>query len=146
MSIVESSTVSIDSEETERAKNDRMMKIARWTLPSLVMVVSILAWHLYVTLAEVPHYILPGPLLVAEKLAADWSILWPATIVTARLTLLALTMAVIGGVALAVAFTQSKWAEMSFFPYAVILQVTPVIAVAPLPPILWVRATVGART
>ncbi len=52
--------------------------------------------------------------------------------VTGRLTLLALAMAILGGVGLAVAFTQSKWAEMSFFPYAVILQVTPVIAIAPL--------------
>lgn len=132
MSIAESGNLTLDAEETERARKERVLRIARWTLPSLVMVLSILAWHLYVTLAEVPHYILPGPLLVAKKLVADWGVLWPALLVTGRLTLLALAMAVMGGVALAVAFTQSKWAEMSFFPYAVILQVTPVIAVAPL--------------
>ena len=108
------------------------MRIAKWTLPSLVMLMTILAWHLYVTLGEVPHYILPGPVLVAEKMVEDWPVLWPAMMVTGRLTVLALIIAVLGGVALAVAFTQSKWAEMSFFPYAVILQVTPVIAIAPL--------------
>lgn len=122
----------LDSEETARVRRERVLKIARWSLPSLVMALSILGWHLYVTLAEVPHYILPGPVLVAQKMVEDWPLLWPAMIATGQLTLIALAMAVLGGVALAVAFTQSKWIEMSFFPYAVILQVTPVVAVAPL--------------
>ena len=125
-------TVVIDKEEADRARAARIQKIARWTLPSLVMVLSILAWHLYVTLNDIPHYVLPGPLMVASSVIEDWALLWPALLITTRLTLLALLFAVIGGVALAVAFTQSKWAEMSFFPYAVILQVTPVIAIAPL--------------
>ena len=122
----------VDEEEQARLRTASIHRIAKWTLPSLVMVLSILAWHLYVTIGEVPHYILPGPVLVAQSLVEDWSLLWPAMVITSRLTFLALIMAIIGGVALAVAFTQSKWAEMSFFPYAVILQVTPVIAIAPL--------------
>ncbi|WP_158968246.1 ABC transporter permease [Chachezhania sediminis] len=134
----------LDAEEAARARTERVMKIARWTLPSLVMVLTILAWHLYVTIGEIPHYILPGPTLVAQKMVEDWSILWPAMIKTGRLTVLALTLAVIGGVGLAVAFTQSKWAEMSFFPYAVILQVTPVVAVAPLIQIYVENAFVAA--
>ena len=121
-----------DAEEAAHARRERIYKIARWTLPSLVLVLAVLAWHLYVTIAEVPHYILPGPLLVAQTMVEDWPLLWPAMLITGRLTLLALLFAVIGGVGLAVAFTQSKWAELSLFPYAVILQVTPVIAVAPL--------------
>ncbi len=122
----------IDEEEAARARRDRINRIAKWTLPSLVMVLSILAWHLYVTLNDIPHYVLPGPVLVATSIVEDWPLLWPAMLITSRLTLLALLFAIIGGVLLAVAFTQSKWAEMSFFPYAVILQVTPVIAIAPL--------------
>ncbi len=122
----------IDREEAARARRDNIYRVAKWTLPSLVMVLSLLAWHLYVTLNAVPHYILPGPLLVAQSIVEDWAILWPALLTTTRLTLLALLMAILGGVALAVAFTQSKWAELSFFPYAVILQVTPVVAIAPL--------------
>lgn len=122
----------IDAEEAARARRERMMKIARWTLPSLVMILSLAAWQLYVTIGQVPHYILPGPIMVAKSMVTDWEVLWPALLVTGRLTLLALLMAIGGGVALAVAFTQSKWAEMSFFPYAVILQVTPVVAIAPL--------------
>ena len=128
----ETAAPQVDPEEAARARHARVMKIARWTMPSAVMVVSILAWHLYVTLGEVPHYILPGPVLVFQTILTDLEVLFPALLVTSRLTLLALLFAVAGGVALAVAFTQSKWAEMSFFPYAVILQVTPVIAIAPL--------------
>lgn len=122
----------IDVEEAARARRDKIHRIAKWTLPSLVMALSLLAWHLYVTLNNVPHYVLPGPVLVGQSVIEDWGLLWPALLTTARLTIFALFFAVIGGVTLAVAFTQSKWAEMSFFPYAVILQVTPVIAVAPL--------------
>ncbi|MEO1238339.1 MAG: ABC transporter permease [Pseudomonadota bacterium] len=122
----------VDKEELARARSARINKIAKWTLPSLVLVLSVLAWHLYVTINEVPHYVLPGPLMVAQSIGNDWALLWPALLITSRLTLLALFFAILGGVALAVAFTQSKWAEMSFFPYAVILQVTPVIAIAPL--------------
>lgn len=122
----------VDEEEEQRVRREKVMKIARWTLPSLVLIIAIGAWQAYVTLAEIPHYILPSPLLIAKTLVTDWPLLWPAVLVTGRLTLLALIMAVLGGVVLAVAFTQSKWVEMSLFPYAVILQVTPVVAIAPL--------------
>ena len=134
MSLTDSmtSTPIIDTEEVNRARRERINRIAKWTLPALVLILSILAWHLYITINEIPHYILPGPLQVARSTVTDWAVLWPATLVTGRLTVLALLMAVFGGMVLAVAFTQSKWAEMSFFPYAVILQVTPVIAIAPL--------------
>jgi NitT/TauT family transport system permease protein len=122
----------VDEEEASRARQERITRIAKWILPSLVMVLSILAWHLYVTIKEIPHYVLPGPGMVARSIYEDWSLLWPALLTTSRLTIMALVLAIIGGVSLAVAFTQSKWAEMSFFPYAVILQVTPVVAIAPL--------------
>lgn len=134
MTIAENAPAAVirDEEEAARARYARINRIAKWTLPSLVMALTILGWHIYVTINEVPHYILPGPLLVAQSIVNDWELLWPAMLTTTRLTVFALILAIAGGVLLAVAFTQSKWAEMSFFPYAVILQVTPVIAVAPL--------------
>lgn len=122
----------VDAEEQARLRRARVNRIAKWTLPALVLVLSILSWHLYVTLKEIPHYVLPGPVMVFRQLLDDWGMLFAAMMVTTRLTLLALLFAVLGGVALAVLFTQSRFAEMSLFPYAVILQVTPVIAVAPL--------------
>jgi NitT/TauT family transport system permease protein len=122
----------VDTEEEQRARQKQITKIARWTLPSLVLLVVIGGWQAYVTLAEVPHYILPSPWLIAKTLVTDWDVLWPALVVTGRLTGIALILAVLGGLAIAVAFTQSKWIELAMFPYAVILQVTPVVAVAPL--------------
>jgi NitT/TauT family transport system permease protein len=82
MSVTDAGPI-VDAEEVARAKRDRTLKVARWFLPSLVMALSILAWHLYVTIAEVPHYILPGPVLVAQKMVEDWAVLWPAMMTTA---------------------------------------------------------------
>ncbi|WP_106745770.1 ABC transporter permease [Yoonia maritima] len=123
---------SVDIEEENIARKERLFAIARWTLPSLMMVLFIGGWQAYVTIAQVPHYILPSPLLIAKTLVEDWSLLWPAMLMTGRLTVLALLFAVIGGLVIAVSFTQSKLVEMAMFPYAVILQVTPVVAIAPL--------------
>ena len=122
----------VDVEEEAIARRKKLYKIARWTLPSLVMVFALGAWQAYCVIAEVPHYILPSPALIGKTLFTDWNVLWPAMLATGKLTSLALIMAVIGGLVLAIAFTQSKWVEMSLFPYAVILQVTPVVAIAPL--------------
>ncbi len=122
----------VDVEEERRARQNQITNVARWMLPSLVLVLLIGGWQAYVTIAEVPHYILPSPFLIGQTLIKDWGILWPAMLVTGRLTLLALIFAVIGGLAIAIAFTQSKWIELAMFPYAVILQVTPVVAIAPL--------------
>ena len=68
---------------------------------------------------------------------SDWGTLSEALLITLRITFAALIAAVTVGVALAVIFTQSKWLEKSLFPYAVILQVTPIVAIAPLI-IIWV--------
>lgn len=122
----------VDAEEEQQARQERILKIARWTLPSLVMLIVLGGWQAYVVIAEVPHYILPAPTHIAKTLVQDWSLLWPAMLATGRLTFLALLFAVVGGLVLAIGFTQSKWVELAMFPYAVILQVTPVVAIAPL--------------
>jgi NitT/TauT family transport system permease protein len=85
-----------------------------------------------VRLNHIPHYILPGPLLVLQSLIADWDTLWPSLLITLQITFMALAVATVGGVGLAILFTASKWLELSLFPFAVILQVTPIIAIAPL--------------
>nr|WP_051418138.1 ABC transporter permease [Roseomonas gilardii] len=94
-------------------------------------------WEFAVRHFQIPHYLLPGPLLIAETLVKDWPSLSAALMVTLRITILALLVAVTAGVSLAVLFSQSKWIEMTFLPYAVMLQVTPVVAIAPLI-IIWV--------
>ena len=95
------------------------------------------AWELSVRAYDVKPYVLPGPLLIAQTLISDWSTLSGALLVTLQITLAALAAAVVVGVALAILFAQSRWIELSLFPYAVLLQVTPVVAIAPLI-IIWV--------
>ena len=111
------------------ARRNRLLRIV---LPIAIGVLSIIAWDLIVRVNHIPHYILPGPLLVAKSLADNWPTLLPALLVTLQITFMALTVAVLGGVGLALLFAQSKWIEISLFPYAVVLQVTPIIAIAPL--------------
>ena len=106
--------------------------IARWTLPILTLAVALCLWEAVVRMNGIPPYILPGPLAVLRTLGEDWSILGPALGVTLAITAAALGVAVLGGVLLAVLFTQSRVAERSLYPFAVVMQVTPVIAVAPL--------------
>lgn len=122
----------VDADELSRLRARRLERIGRWALPVLVMIVALTAWDRVVVWNGIPHYILPGPGLVLETLVADWPILFEALLVTLQITLMALAAAVIGGVGLAILFTQSRWMEMSFYPYAVILQVTPIVSIAPL--------------
>lgn len=122
----------VDEDELRRRRARRFEQIGKWVLPVLVMALTLVAWDRLVVWNEIPHYILPGPGLVFSTLISDWPILFDALLVTLQITLMALAVAVLGGVGLAVLFTQSRWMEMSFYPYAVILQVTPIVAIAPL--------------
>ena len=112
--------------------------ITRVLPPLLFGAMVLLFWDIAVRVNNIPFYILPGPLLVGETLIKDWGSLYPSLLVTIIITLAALTAATIAGVALAVLFAQSKWVENCLFPYAVILQVTPIVAIAPLI-IIWVK-------
>lgn len=122
----------IDAEEERIIRRKKIESIARWLIPLTVMALAIFAWHRVVVVNEIPHYVLPGPGLVLETLWSDREILFPALLVTLRITMLALLIAIVGGVGLAILFAQSKFAEMSFSPFAVILQVTPIVSIAPL--------------
>ena len=112
--------------------------VTRVLPPLLFGAMVLLLWDIVVRVNNIPFYILPGPLLVGETLIKDWGSLYPSLLVTIVITLSALTAATIAGVALAVLFAQSKWVENCLFPYAVILQVTPIVAIAPLI-IIWVK-------
>jgi NitT/TauT family transport system permease protein len=101
-------------------------------LPIVVGVVFLCAWEATVRVQEIPPYVLPGPLAIGRKLVADWATLSASLWVTLEVTAMALVAAIIGGGGLAILFAQSRWIEASLFPYAVILQVTPIIAIAPL--------------
>ena len=100
-------------------------------------------WQLHITVNEVPRYIMPAPGDVIAALYTDWGTLSPSLLVTLRITFLALGIALVGGVGLAIILVQSKWIELAIFPFAVILQVTPMIAIAPLLIIYMARHAIG---
>ena len=122
------------------AGNERLLK---WVAPLAVGILVLLVWHMLVKAFDVPKFLVPSPGLVLEALIADRELLFSSLLVTLKITFGAFFMAVIIGTVIAFLFVQSRWIEMSFFPYAVLLQVTPIVAIAPLI-IIWVNNTTAA--
>jgi NitT/TauT family transport system permease protein len=113
-------------------RSGTLERVLRALLPVLVLGIGILAWELTVRINQIPHYVLPSPGLVLTTLVTDWAVLSASLADTLLTTIEALALAVFGGIALAVLFHQSRLIEYSLYPYAVILQVTPIVAIAPL--------------
>ena len=120
-----------EREHTELAapRRDRMLRVL---LPIAVLALGVVLWDAVVRYYAIPPYVLPAPGLVFSTLVADWAVLSASLVVTLTITLEGFALAVVGGVGLAVLFNQSRLIEYSLYPYAVILQVTPIVAVAPL--------------
>ena len=110
----------------------RSGRVLRIAIPVAMFLLLVAVWQIVVMAAQIPHYILPSPWRIAQAMGTDWPILLPALLATLRTTFLALAIALVGGVAIAVLMAQSRWIELALYPYAVILQVTPVVAIAPL--------------
>jgi NitT/TauT family transport system permease protein len=107
------------------------------TAPLLVGVSFLLLWQVLVTVNQVPAYLVPSPLLIAQTLVRDWALLSTSLLATLQVTGAALLLAVVLGAGLSMLFVQSRLIEAALLPYAVILQVTPLVAIAPLI-IIWV--------
>ena len=118
----------------------RAQSLAKLLAPLAVGLLFLAAWEAVVRIEAIPRYILPGPLLVAETLWTDGPSLLGSLLVTLRITFAALIAAALLGGAIALLFARSRVLEISLFPYAVILQVTPIVAIAPLI-IIWVQNT-----
>ena len=132
MTAIEQPVLTLDPEEAGRVRQERLERIGRWVLPLAIMILAIWLWDRICVWNEIPKYILPRPGVVLQTLYDDSGLLFSSLLVTLRITFLSLLLAVIGGVGLAVLFAQSKWVEMSFFPFAIVLQVTPIVAIFPL--------------
>ncbi|HWD59398.1 MAG TPA: ABC transporter permease [Stellaceae bacterium] len=115
-----------------------MSRSLRVAAPVAIGLVLLALWEAGVRLSGVPVYILPAPSDIAHSLVVDGPSLMGSLLVTLRITLAALAAAALVGGAIALVFSLSRLVEISFFPYAVILQVTPIVAIAPLI-IIWVR-------
>ena len=114
--------------------------VMQYLMPLLVAAVLLTVWQVWVTAAEIPSYLVPTPWLIATTLVQDWGLLVGALAVTLKITLMAFVVSAVLGTLIAFLFVQSRWIETAFFPYAVLLQVTPIVAIAPLI-IIWVRDT-----
>lgn len=110
---------------------------ARIFAPLLLGFIVLLVWEQSVRVFEVPEFVLPGPLSILDALAQDFGSLMASLWSTLKVTLSAFTLALVSGVLLAILFAQSRLIEMMLYPYAVIFQVTPVVAIAPLI-LIWV--------
>lgn len=114
---------------TKISARERLLRVIA---PIVGACVLIACWAALVELSGIPPYILPGPGAVAAALVRDWPILLVALWTTAQTTLAALLLAVVGGGCAAVVLAQSRWLEALLSPVMVTLQVTPIIAIAPL--------------
>ena len=117
--------------------NSRFIRIVA---PAVVAAAIVTLWHVLVRVFEVPRYLVPTPYDVATTLVQDWDLLFRSLLVTLKITFFAFVCATVFGILIAFLFVQSRWIEASFFPYAVLLQVTPIVAIAPLI-IIWVEDT-----
>jgi len=109
--------------------NERALRIA---LPVFVLAIVLSLWQAVVDGFGIPPYVLPAPGLVFLTLISDGALLWHSLLVTLFTTFEGFLLAAIGGIGLAILFSQSRLIEYSLYPYAVILQVTPIVAIAPL--------------
>ena len=109
--------------------SERLLRIA---LPIIVLGLVLALWEVVVRVERIPPYVLPGPALVFATLVSDSALLMNSLWATLVTTFQGFALAAGGGIGLAVLFTQSRLVEYSLYPYAVILQVTPIVAIAPL--------------
>jgi len=111
--------------------------------PAVMGVVFLALWAGLVWLFDVPFYLVPSPLRVLHTLLHDAPLLFGSLLVTLHIAALALLLSVVLGVVVAFLFVQSRLIETSLFPYVVLLQVTPIVAIAPLI-IIWVKNPLAA--
>jgi NitT/TauT family transport system permease protein len=128
---------------TEVLARARRQRILAWLMPAVTMIAAIAFWEYWVRVNEIPHYLIPAPSRIRQTLMVDGPSLMQSAWFTVRLTFFALLLAIVGGVGLGALFALSRPIEMSLFPFAVILQVTPVVAIAPLI-LIYVHSTFAA--
>jgi len=121
----------------------RVSRALRFGAPLAVAAVLLGAWQAAVTAYDVPAYIVPSPTRIAQALWEDRALLLASLGVTSGIALTALAIAIVAGAAIALLFAQSRAIEASLLPYAILLQVTPIVAIAPLI-IIWVQDTRAA--
>ena len=99
---------------------------------TLVLAVLLSGWQLAVVLLHVPKYMLPGPVVVGRAVVARFPSLMRSLLITTEAAVLGLAASVIVGVTVALVFAQWRWLRRLLFPYTILLQTVPIVAIAPL--------------
>ncbi|MBB6142076.1 NitT/TauT family transport system permease protein [Silvibacterium bohemicum] len=105
----------------------------------------LLLWQLVIWLGHVPPFMLPSPWRVFRVIAERFSSLAESFEITATAATFGLLGSIVVGVAIALIFAQSRWVRRMFYPYTLLLQTVPIVAIAPLI-LMWVGAGWGAVT
>lgn len=133
-----------DTPRLPAAAKPSVGKTVGWALgqaaPFVFGILFLVIWEAAVRINNLPQYLLPSPTNIIGTLFHDFGSLFPSLVVTVTITVEAFVVAAVGGLLLAMLFTSSRWIERSLFPYAVIMQVTPIVAIAPLI-IIWAKDT-----
>jgi NitT/TauT family transport system permease protein len=116
--------------------------VLKWLLPLAFLVVIVALWEYCVDAGLTPQRVIPAPSEIGAAFFREWNTLGPAWLFTIEVTVEGFVLAVIGGVVLAVLFSMSRLVEYTLYPYAIILQVTPVLAIAPLLLVILSQSTV----
>jgi NitT/TauT family transport system permease protein len=108
-----------------------------------VFVALLVVWQLFLWIFNVPRFMLPSPWAVARALVGRFPSLVASLAITAEESLGGLLASIVVGVIVALLFAQSRWVRKMFYPYTILLQTVPIVAIAPLI-LLWVGAGTGA--
>ena len=116
----------------------------KFALQSLLVLIGfLLAWHLAVVLLKIPPFMLPKPAAVGAAAVQKFPELMQSLWLTAEAAAMGLAGSVIAGIAVALVFAQWNGLRKLFFPYTILLQTVPIVAIAPLI-IMWVGSGVPA--
>ena len=119
--------------------------VQRIAAPLLLGFILLLIWELSFRQLQVPIYLVPKPSDIVHSLTGHAALLFASLCTTLKITLLAFLMAIVVGTLFSFLFVQSRVIEACFMPYAILFQVTPIVAIAPLI-IIWIQNTTLALT
>jgi NitT/TauT family transport system permease protein len=100
-------------------------------------------WQIFLWVFHVPRYVVPSPWAVALAVHDRFRSLLVSLSITAEEAAGGLIASIAAGVIIALIFAQSRWVRKMFYPYTILLQTVPIVAIAPLI-LLWVGASTGA--
>lgn len=132
----ENSTIEVPSARSAASRSARSIKvrksIAKIASPVIGIALLGLAWQAVIAIFDVPLFILPPPSKFIPSIGTNWSVLWPAALITGQEVLYGFALGAVISIPLAMALSAIRWLREALYPIIVFLQVIPKIAVAPL--------------